>query len=419
MDRSMDFDRFRSLSGFAKERADLASSFLTDGSGREAIRTLRTGAEEWRRNERLRRLVDGSTFSLAEASRTYSEGDAMRAMRAHLDSGALSAARAYLDGGALSATQAYLESDTMRAARAYLDSGMLSATRAYLDTDTMRAARRMMEGPRMALATAAAERAGALTLPAELARHEATTRSLAIRIGLFDPDRIMRDGVMLEAFARSAAMSDALTAATRVDRNVLEAARAYSSTRMPDLGSLAAHRSFLDASGLWLPRWPRYRLVTAAEKRRRFRQRLERNAAPPHLKRAKSLVHQYERVLREFIDAAMTATYGDDWGLERLPLCGCNTLLGKARARGGEPLDHADYAHYRMIMIHPEHHADVFSIAFEDPEDLARLIDDAGRLRARSHHAGDFSPDDLRDLRVVWRTIEVGLLSLEADFAVE
>lgn len=47
----------------------------------------------------------------------------------------------------------------------------------------------------------------------------------------------MRDGVMLlEAFARSAAMSDALAAATRVDRGVLEAARAYSTTRMPDLG---------------------------------------------------------------------------------------------------------------------------------------------------------------------------------------
>lgn len=57
-------------------------------------------------------------------------------------------------------------------------------------------------------------------------------------------------------------------------------------------------------------------------------------------------------------------------------------------------------------MRHPQHHSDVFSIAFEDSGSLALLIDDAGRQHARSHHAGDFSPDDLRDLRVVWCTIE-------------
>lgn len=72
-----------------------------------------------------------------------------------------------------------------------------------------------------------------------------------------------------------------------------------------------------------------------------------------------------------------------------------------------------------MIMCHPDHHSHVFSAAFEDPAILAELIDDAGRLRARSHHARTFSPDDLRDLRVVWRTMEAGLLALIEDFDVE
>jgi hypothetical protein len=34
---------------------------------------------------------------------------------------------------------------------------------------------------------------------------------------------------------------------------------------------------------------------------------------------------------------------------------------------------------------------------------------DAARLRAASHHARAFTPEDLRDLRVTWRTIEAGL----------
>jgi hypothetical protein len=364
----------------AQERATLASQFLTGIGGPEGIRALSAGVEEWHRQEKLRELIEGPTSSLARAA------------------------------------QGYLASPTMRAAMGYMDSPSVRTARDYLDSDTMRAARGLIESPTMIFAREAAERASALAMPTALAQYRVTATSLSERMSLLEPNRMMRDGVALEAFARSAAMSDALALATRVDRGILDAARVYTATTMPDLGSLAAHRSFLDASGLWLPRFPRVRLLTAAEKRRRFRARLQRNAEPPHVTRAKSLVHQYERVLREIIDAAMAATYGEDWWQERLPKCGCNTLLGRAAARGGDPLDHADYAHYRMIMSDPQHHADVFSVAFDDPAALAQLIDDAGRLRARSHHAGTFTPEDLRDLRVVWRTIEAGLLALTADF---
>ena len=59
----------------------------------------------------------------------------------------------------------------------------------------------------------------------------------------------------------------------------------------------------------------------------------------------------------------------------------------------------------------PQHFADIFHLAFPDPP----TIDDAGRLRAASHHARDFTPEDLRDLRVVWRMLEAGLLALTED----
>lgn len=96
-------------------------------------------------------------------------------------------------------------------------------------------------------------------------------------------------------------------------------------------------------------------------------------------------------------------------GLKR---CGCTDLLGRWRARGGDPLDHADFAHYKRIMTHPENFSRVFASGFDDPQELATLIDRAGRLRAASHHGRSFSEEDLRELRVTWRTLQTGLENL-------
>jgi len=137
------------------------------------------------------------------------------------------------------------------------------------------------------------------------------------------------------------------------------------------------------------------------------------------MKKAKSLVHQRERVLRGIIDGVMAEEFGDDWHLERLPLCDCKDLLGRWRRHGKNVLDHADYAHYARIMSHQEHFDHVFSRGFDDPDELAELMIRAGKLRAASHHAGDFTPDDLRDLRVTWRTIDTGLLALLPDYTVD
>lgn len=120
--------------------------------------------------------------------------------------------------------------------------------------------------------------------------------------------------------------------------------------------------------------------------------------------------------MREVLDDAMVEAYGEDWAQERLTLCGCKDLLGKWRTRGGSALDHADYAHYAGIVSHPDHFSKVFSRGFDDAGEAYQLFQAAGRLRAASHHGRDFTTDDLKDLTLIWRTIEKALLGLMDDY---
>ena len=82
-------------------------------------------------------------------------------------------------------------------------------------------------------------------------------------------------------------------------------------------------------------------------------------------------------------------------------------------------LDHADYTHDARIMSHPEHFEAVFEAGFDDPDALTALLNAAGRLRAASHHARTFTQEDLRDVRLTWRTVETGLLAFASDYGPE
>ena len=264
-----------------------------------------------------------------------------------------------------------------------------------------------------------AKMAQSLELPSALDRFRTSPELLSAKLlHLPDFDWMRRPGYM-DAFNRASALSDLVGQSVGVRLELREAALAFSAGGIPSFESLAGYRQFLDAAGLSLSRWPKLRLLTAAEKRRRFKTNLKRKTEPPHVKRAKSLVHRYELTLREILDAVMADTYGEEWAEQRLPLCDCKDLLGKWRKRGGEVLDHADYAHYERIMGHPEHFEAVFEAGFDDPQALAELMRRAGRLRAASHHGREFTPEDLRDLRVTWLTIESGLLAFTPDYEVE
>lgn len=262
----------------------------------------------------------------------------------------------------------------------------------------------------------AAKLVHAAHLPASIDAFRTSVDSLTARMALGDAWRTTNEPVLHQAFGHAASIADMLYESTRVDRYVREALAGFQAAEVPAGLGLAQYRGFLDSAGLILPRVPRLRLVTVKEKRQRLRAHLQDNRETPPIRKAKSLVHQYERTLRDFLDQEMSAEYGEAWAETRLEACGCRDLLGRWRARGGQVFDHADYVHYARIMSHPQHFEAIFEAGFDCPQALYDLMLRAGRLRAASHHANpDFSTEDLRDLRTIWRTIEMGLLALLPD----
>lgn len=240
--------------------------------------------------------------------------------------------------------------------------------------------------------------------------------SLARRIASIQGAPWWQQDMHLGAFANAAAMSDALIGIRGTDFDLHRAATAFLVAPIPGLPTLADHRLFLDAAGLWLPRRPLVRRISHHEKRQRLRAKLKSSAPEQHILRALSLTHQYELVLRDIIEQVMETAFGEGWH-ERLPSCGCSALLGKWRARKGSILDHADFADYIRIMTHEEHYAAGFNIGFPDKEALEELLNQARKLRAISHHPkpGQFTPQDLRTLRLVWRQLANGFVILLPD----
>ena len=233
------------------------------------------------------------------------------------------------------------------------------------------------------------------------------------------------DAGFLSAFGGAAAMANAMSSAPMMNEDIQGMMRSLASTGIPGNLDLSTYRGVLDAAGLILARWPVIRRLSPRERAERQAKRMRRYRQPPHVGKAKSLVHQYERYLREVIDELMTDRYGDDWADERLPVCAENPawrgdarkLLSVWKRDGGAVLDHADYVHYRMIMTQENHFAEIFALGFgENPEVVCDLIARVRQLRAASHHArDDFTAQDLQDLRVTWKAITLGLKKLTVD----
>lgn len=222
------------------------------------------------------------------------------------------------------------------------------------------------------------------------------------------------------AFTRVSAYAEMLAHSSKIGRVQLDIVQGLSAAGLPRMLNAMEARCFLDAAGLVLPqpygglgeaslRLPSMRPVTTAERRRRLRSIKREEAAPQHTVQAFKDIHAAERTLRWVIDYLMTINYGEDWVIERLPICGCASLVGKWRHRGGDALDHADWAEYAKIMCDPQHHSEVFSAGFEDRDTLATLLANARRLRTAVGHANTFTPQNLLDLRLVLATLENGL----------
>lgn len=262
----------------------------------------------------------------------------------------------------------------------------------------------------------AAQLAQTYDLHGSLSAHRTPVDSFTSKLLNLQALDTIKSPTYLNAFMQASTMSDIFAESMRVDRQLLEASNQFSKMAVPTFGTLNSYRQFLDASGLVLSHWPNVRLLTIGEKRRRFRDRLNSNAEPVHVKKARTLVQRYELTLREILIEVMEGEYGEDWAVERLPLCDCKDLLGKWQKRGGEVLNHADYAHYARIMSYPEHFDAVFEAGFDNPIAISELIEKAGKLRAALQHFHPFTSEDLRDLRLAWRSIETGLLALIEDY---
>lgn len=264
-----------------------------------------------------------------------------------------------------------------------------------------------------------AELAQTCALQASLDPFRTPVESLASKLLYLQTLDMVKSPAYLDAFMQTSTISDIFAKSIRVDHQLQEAMRQFTQTPVPTFDTMNGYRQFLDAAGFRLSHWPHVRLLTIGEKRRRLRVMISNNAEPVHVKKAKSLTHRYELTLRVILDDAMASAYGENWAVERLPLCNCKDLLGRWKKRGGEVLSLADYAHYERIMSYPEHFEAVFGAGFDDGEALAALINKAGSLRSKFAHSNPFTPEDLRDLRLIWLTIETGLLALTNDYDFE
>jgi hypothetical protein len=223
----------------------------------------------------------------------------------------------------------------------------------------------------------------------------------------------------LGAFNELTAVSKMLTETTMVNARNIHAIDTAASLHLDALRSLRECRGLFDIAGLTLSRWPRLRKLSLAEKSARFRSRKKAAAVPIHYCKAYSLSLQHERVLREAIDEAMTDRYGEDWPQQRLALCGCKDLLGKWEKRGGFVLDHADFPHYERIIAYGQHFAEIFYRGFESPDTVRQLLGRARALRADTSHYHPFTPNDLAELRIVWRTLGAAIVAWSDDTEIE
>jgi hypothetical protein len=222
----------------------------------------------------------------------------------------------------------------------------------------------------------------------------------------------------LAYFSEAVAISQSVLQSSSVNKGLVALARQFRRLELPEVSSLAEYGRFLSAAGIWVPRFPTVRRLSASEKRRRVRASLSDNRPPAQVRKAQGLIYQYERLLREIVEEAMTDEYGIAWAEERLPQCGCQDLLGKWERKGGNVLDHADFAHYKRIMTNEAHHTDVFHRGFDCRIELGRIISELRGLRALSHHGHGFTMDNLRDLRILLWLLIKGLEGLIDDFEV-
>lgn len=258
----------------------------------------------------------------------------------------------------------------------------------------------------------AARLAGSLYLPDMLDAYGVSDHTLAT--SLADAHRMpWWDDSHIASLNSHRALSGMFNTIDFVGRDAWRAVEMVLSEPLIGIESVRCTREFLEISGLL--RFPRFRVLTMQEKRRRVKQLFLDNGLPVPVKKAHALVHRNEKVLRVLIARCMEDAYGEDWPQARLPLCDCKKLLGKSLEEDECVLDHADYKHYELIMCHEDHFAALFSQGYADVGVLRGMLVRLGQLRAQSHHGRTFTAEHFQELTVLWRTMEAGFVGLMHD----
>ena len=257
---------------------------------------------------------------------------------------------------------------------------------------------------------------GAFELPDLLEQYRVTDASLAAQLA--DAHRLSWwEDSCAEALNAHSALSTMFDSIDVLGRDAWSAIDSVLSVPGLELHTVRQARELLGISGLL--RAPRFRILTRKEKRKHVRLLIRGNDMPAPVRKAQGLVHRYEKVLRALIAQCMEGAYGEGWAKERLPLCGCQKLLGRPLEGDESVMDHADYKHYELIMCHDEHFETVFAVAYEDVDALRHMIARLGQLRARSHHGRTFTAEDLQELATLWRAMEAAFECLIDDVVID
>lgn len=293
----------------------------------------------------------------------------------------------------------------------------------------IRASKDMMRGlvrdsPFWEQARRLAEMSSLVQLPATLRPFRADMESLAERLAWLHPPALAAhwtDPAVAAGLANASAFSNILDQTARVDANVIRATEEFRVAGLLGIADTTLARAVLDAGGLHLRPFnelffpsPRIlRLPPTRGDKRKALHNLRKRARPSRAHQtAHRIIGSTEGILRRVIARAMECEYGPEWEQKRLPLCGCGDLLKKAGKRGGMVLDHADWAHYRMIMCEPEHFAALFAVGFSDTFVLGQALEAVRQERAVVAHYRAFTPNNLAALRASCRALEDGLMEL-------
>lgn len=220
---------------------------------------------------------------------------------------------------------------------------------------------------------------------------------------------ILRDPQYLSAFDQTRRFAESISVASIGKPIGLSHLSEFLDRAIPRFPSISDYDDFLGSAGLDT----RIDLIepdTDDEKyvELSFSALIETSGASEYETAAFQDIFAFERAIRAFLTRLFTDAFGADWPEKILPICNCGDLLGKYRKRGGDPLDHADWAHFVRLMSCEQVFVELFAVAFKEQSELIGSLELIRKIRKRPMHSHTIDHAVLRDLKARIRFIQKG-----------